>query len=208
MAEWTAIQAVLGKLLCPRLPGHTETSKAPLDRALRIVRHVDKIAAVLPAEEKPPRCDLVRIAALGICIPLPKQRADEAADDAAEIATDHLGTVLTEEELDLVVKIMRDAERRAPRTAEARLLADAVALEDVGLVGLWNAAGKYQGLGRSLEQFIRLWRTQAEYGYWETRLRDGFHFEVSRGVARQRLADMAAIIGQMETQQNGADVPA
>ncbi len=139
-------------------------------------------------------------------IPLSKDKKEEAADDASELATDQLKNLVPEEDLEVVLKIIREQRRRDARLVESRVLADAIALEDVGLVGLWNASGKYHALGRSLEQFIRLWKTQAEYGYWETRLRDGFYFEVARDLARQRLAGMGAVISQMEAQQNAADL--
>ena len=160
MAEWAAILAAVGKALAPRIPGQVEPSKAPFDRAMRLVRHIDKIAERLSAAEKPGRVDLVRIAALYACVPVGKGKREEAADDAAELATDQLKNLATDEELELILQILREHRHRNAKLPEAKLLSDVVALEDVGLVGIWNAAGRYQALGRSLEQFVRLWRTQ------------------------------------------------
>ena len=39
-----------------------------------------------------------------------------------------------------------------------------------------------------LEQLLRLWKTQQEYGYWETRLREGLYFEPTRHAAKREKA--------------------
>lgn len=204
--DWPAILAVVGKSLTVRIGKQTELGKAPLDRAMRLVRHIDKISARLPESDRPLRIDLARIAALYVSIPLASTKKDENADDASELATDQLKNLLAEDEIEQVLHIIRDCPRRDTQLPEAKILSDAVALEDVGLVGLWNGAYKYHGLGRSLEQFLKLWKTQREYGYWQTRLRDGFHFEISRIVAKERLARLEVVLAQMEAEHMGADI--
>jgi hypothetical protein len=204
--DWPAILAVVGKSLTVRVAKQAESGKAPLDRAMRLVRHIDKISARLPEQDRPPRIDLARIAALYVSMPLPSDKKNELADDASELATDQLKNLLTEDDIEVVLQIIRDYQRRDAKLAEAKLLSDAVALEDVGLVGLWNGAYKYHGMGRSLEQFLKLWKTQREYGYWQTRLRDGFHFEISRSVAKERLARLEVVLAQMEAEHTAADI--
>jgi hypothetical protein len=40
--------------------------------------------------------------------------------------------------------------------------------------------------GKTLTELIAAWDRQAEYGYWEARLNNGFQFESIRAVARHR----------------------
>ncbi len=209
---WAGIQAAVGKALAPRLAGQLEPHRYAHDRAMRIVRTLDRLAKAIPAELRPKRIDLVRIAALYACVGLtapPRARtasADSAVDDAAELATDQLQSFLSAADIDLTLRILREHRLKETKLAEAQLLSDAISLEDVGLVGLWNQTRHFHALGRTLEQLIKLWKTQQEYGYWESRLRDGFHFEPARKVAAARLAEMEPIFNQLARQQAAEDV--
>jgi len=214
---WAGIVAAATKVLVTKVPGSLDLNRYALDRALRIVEALDKLAMVISRQHPDPlgRVDLARIAALYTCIglttsPTPKPRSPaEAAEDAGEIAADQLQPLLPPADLDLVLTILsqyRHAGRKKPDLLEAQLLSDAVALEDLGLIGLWNQTRPFHAAGKTLQQLLKLWKTQHEYGYWETRLRDGFHFPLARQVAAARLERMQQIYDQLAAQARADDI--
>ena len=70
---------------------------------------------------------------------------------------------------------------------EARLLADAVNLEDFGLIGMIIQAIQLARQGGGLTQVMEGCEKREQYGYWEARLKDGFHFPQVRQIAIRRL---------------------
>jgi hypothetical protein len=209
---WASIQGLVQKHLAPRPAGAAEPHRYALDRAVRIVRTIDLLTPLVgreAADSPPLRPDLVRIAALYACIPLAgpaRGRATDDLGDAMELAADQLVPLLSAEDVELVLRILREYRQRTTTLGDAQLLSDAIGLEDVGLVGLWNQMRSFHTAGRTLDQVIRLWKTQREYGYWETRLRDDFHFGPARRVAQTRLESLAGIYVEMQRQQMGEDI--
>lgn len=214
---WVGVVSAVGRALVTKVPGQLEPQRYAHDRAMRIVRTIDRLVQVISANQRPKRVDLVRIAALYACIGLdqniPKVRtvapppvAAQTLDDAAELAADQLQNLLPAGDIDLMLRILHEHRTKSPALPEAQLLADAIALEEVGLVGLWNQTRAGHAAGKTLEHLVKLWRTQREYGYWESRLRDGFHFEVSRKVASARLARMGPIYEEMLREHAAEDI--
>jgi hypothetical protein len=76
---------------------------------------------------------------------------------------------------------------RNPMVEEAKLLADALNLEDFGLVGLLAQTIQLSRQGGGIAQVIEGIEKRDQYGYWEARLKDGFHFEQVRQIAKRRL---------------------
>lgn len=212
---WNGIVSVAGKVLVTKVPGQLEPHRYAQDCALRIVRTIDHLVKAMPTADRPKRVDLVRIAALYACIGLEQHPAKgggrhlsshEAINDAAELAADQLEKLLPTPDIDLTLRILHEHRTKQPKLPEAKLLSDAVAMEEVGMVGLWNQTRATHNTGRTLDHLIKLWRTQREYGYWETRLRDGFHFEISRKVARARLEAMEPIFERMLREHLADDI--
>ena len=202
-----AAAAVALKALGGR-PG--DTNRYALDRAQRLVRSIDAIAAATPEAERPERLDLAKIAAMYSCLPYlaggtPGNRGT-ARDDAAELAADQLKDRLGAEELELTLRILREHQTKATKLPEARLLSDAISLEDFGLIGLWNQTRAHHAAGKTLDQLLRLWRTQHEYGYWETRLHEGFHFAAARDAAQRRNDALHTIFDRMSREQAATDI--
>lgn len=203
---WDTLLALAGKSLAVRVAAQAEPQRYALDRAQRIARGVMAIAASLPEAERPERADLARIAALYVCIPLAVPLGAKGEDDGSELAADQLKDKLPAGDVELVLRMMREHRHRTTTMPEARLLSDAVALEDIGLVGLWNHTRTFHVAGKTLEQLLRLWRTQQEYGYWETRLRDGLHFAPTRKAAERRLAALHTIFDRMSRENAAEDI--
>ena len=207
--NWTAIQNAVAKSLATKLPGQTEPARYAQDRAMRVVRCVEHLAPVVG--ERIERVDLTKVAALYAAVAQNeagpgKPADDEAYGNAAELAADQLADLLSADDLDRMIKILQEHRRRETKTPEARLLSDAVSMEEFGLIGLWNQNRQFHASGKTLEQLLKLWKAQHDYGYWESRLRDGFHYEAARSAARNRLAQMKGIYERLQREHLCEDV--
>lgn len=207
--NWSAIQAAAGKALTSKLAGQSEPARYAQDRAMRVVRCIERLAPVVG--ERMDRVDLAKIAALyaGVAQNVAgpgKAPDDEAYGDAAELATDQLKDLVSQEDLDLMIRILQEHRRRDTRLPEARLLADALSMEEFGLIGLWNQNRQFHASGKTLEQLLKLWKAQHDYGYWESRLRDGFHYEAARRSAKDRLGQMKGIYERLQREHLCEDV--
>lgn len=107
-------------------------------------------------------------------------------DDATERATRLLG----------------ECPRRATPLSEARVLSDALNLEDFGIAGLCRAAAMIVQPGGSLAGLADAFHKREQYGYWDARLKDGFHFASTRDIARSRLesarAGIKLLLGELQ----------
>ena len=96
-------------------------------------------------------------------------------------------------------------DRRTP-LREARILAEAEALDELGAMYLLRQFRHYQGEGRPLQQIVDTWQRQKEYRYWDVRLNNGFHFETTRGLARRRLQAIDTFMSNLGSDLHGDDV--
>lgn len=123
----------------------------------------------------------------------------ERAEQAAELLVSTLGEDADEALLDRATRLLQEAPHRPPIIEDARLLADAINLEDFGVTGLVMQMIQLSRQGDGLLQFIEGCDKREQYGYWEARLKDGFHFEPVRQIARRRLAharQMASLLAE------------
>lgn len=207
--NWAAIQALVSRSLVVKVAGQIEPARYALDRAMRVVRGIDHIAA--GANERAERIDLARVAALyaGVAqmVAGPAKMPDDSAyDDAAETAADQLKDILPAPDMDLMIRILKEHRKRDTQLAEAKHLADALAMEEFGMIGLWNQSRQFHNAGKTIEQLLKLWKAQHDYGYWESRLRDGFHYEVSRKAAKDRLGQMKGIYDRLQREHLCEDI--
>ena len=86
------------------------------------------------------------------------------------------------------------------------LLADALNLEDFGVAGLLVQAIQIARQGGGIMQIADGCEKREQYGYWDARLKDGFHFEPTRQIARKRLehARKVAALLNGELKDDGA----
>ena len=213
--QWASIQAVAGKALSTKIAGQTEPGRYGLDRALRVVRCMERLAPA--CGERVEKLELAKVAALYATVAQNaagpgKVPDDEAYNDASELAADQLKDLLGSggegggADLDVVLLIMKEHRKRETTMPEAKVLADSLAMEEFGLIGLWNQTRQFHTSGKTLEQMLKLWKAQHDYGYWESRLRDGFHYEVSRRAAKDRLGQLRGIYERLQRENNGEDV--
>ena len=111
----------------------------------------------------------------------------DRAEQAAELLVSLFGEHVEEALLDRTTRLLHEMPQRAPMLDEARLLADAVNLEDFGLIGMIIQAIQLARQGGGLTQVMEGCEKREQYGYWEARLKDGFHFPQVRQIAIRRL---------------------
>jgi hypothetical protein len=60
-------------------------------------------------------------------------------------------------------------------------------------------------LGQGIDQLLDITDKRDSYGYWEARIKDGFHFGPTRELARRRLARARQLAGMIreELQEHG-----
>jgi hypothetical protein len=101
---------------------------------------------------------------------------------------------------------IRHCNDRKTNLLEACLLAEAEALDEVGVTYILRQFRQYQAEGRPLQQLADTWRRQQEYHYWEVRLNHSFRYETTRALARQRLAAVDAFMLALDRDLRGDDV--
>jgi hypothetical protein len=121
-----------------------------------------------------------------------RARAEESAELLINAAAAEAGEVL----LDRTIRILHEAHQRSPMLDEARLLADAINLDDFGITGLLLQLTQLVRDGDGIVQLVEGGLKREQYGYWEARLKDGFHFEAVRDLARRRI-DSARLLMTM-----------
>jgi hypothetical protein len=112
----------------------------------------------------------------------------ERCEQAAELLVNLLGADVEEKLLDRTTRLLHEVRHRSPVIDEAKLLADAVNLDDFGLIGLILQTVQMSLQGEGVVDLALAAEKREEYGYWEARLKDGFHFEPIRAIAVRRLA--------------------
>lgn len=130
----------------------------------------------------------------------------ERTEQAAEMLVGLLSDLGQEAIVDQTTQILIDVHQRKPATETARLLADVLNLEDFGVSGLINTAILLARQGQGVLQVADGCEKREQYGYWEARLKDGFHFDPIRQIARKRLenARKTAALFLAELKEDGA----
>jgi hypothetical protein len=183
-----------------------------VDDADRLWRRIQKLLALdlIPAVDD---LSALRLCCFALQLPFAwdKSRrgqppARPRLKDRAELAIGLLPNFFTESGADELLlgralELLEQMPDRAPKSPEAKLLADAVNLEDFGACGLIAQAFSLFRQGEGLTQLIDGAEKREQYGYWDARLKDGFHFESVRHMARARLEN-ARIVSSLLRQED------
>ncbi len=127
---------------------------------------------------------------------------------SAAVLLEELNPLLPGPLLRQACEAIRQCNDRRTTLLEARVLADADALDEMGMVYILRQFRQYEAEGRPLQQLVDTWQRQKEYRYWELRLADGFHWDATRALARARLASIDAFMKALERDLAGADLMA
>jgi hypothetical protein len=111
----------------------------------------------------------------------------DRAEQSAELLVSLFDANVDENLLDRAARLLHEIPHRSPVPDEARVLADAVNLDDFGVIGLLMQMIQMARIGDGVNQLADGAEKREQYGYWEARLKDGFHFEPVRKIAAERL---------------------
>lgn len=180
----------------------TRSSARLLDDAARIFRLVKALLAMklTPAVST----DALELACYALQLPM-RQRKQlpagklvrpnlrERAEQAAELLDAAVASDADQKLLEKTTLTLEQLPQRSPKLDEARILADAVNLDDFGITGLLTLTIQLARQGEGIAQVIDGLEKREQYGYWDARLKDGFHFEATRKLARRRLENARAM---------------
>jgi hypothetical protein len=171
----------------------------------RFCRRLRKFIAtgLVPPETDPLPLDLTCYA---LQLPLKSRRAmhtgktgrtslRERSEAAAEMLVGLLGDLGHGALIEQTVAILSEVHQRHPTNEYAKLVADALNLEDFGVIGLVNQVIGIAGQGAGVVQVAEGMEKREQYGYWQARLKDGFHFDQVRQIARKRLENARRAAG-------------
>ena len=128
----------------------------------------------------------------------------ERTERAAQRLVEELGERIDDRLLDRTCRLLHETPHRPPVLEEAKLLADAVNLDDFGVIGAMTQAAELALRGEGSGGLAESWVKRCEYGYWTARLADGFHFPAVRRIARRRL-DNARRLFEMLAEEREED---
>lgn len=178
----------------------------------RVQRFADmKLASI--SDEK----DAVELACYALQLPLRQRKLlpggklgrtslKERSEQSAELLVSQLGGEIDDMLLDRTTRLLHELPHKSPMLDAAKLLADVLNLDDFGVVGLVNLTLQLGRQGASVTQVAEANEKREQYGYWDARLRDGFHFDAIRLIARRRLDRSRQIVKQL-TEELAEDEP-
>ena len=177
-----------------------------VDDASRLWRRVDRFLSMGLVPRDGLDLEALELACLSLQLPtrrtrtLPTGRTQrttlrERAEDAAELLLGIAGGEVDELLLDRATRLLREMPHRSPMLDEAKLLADAVNLDDFGAVGVALQIIQLARQGEGVLQLAEGCEARELYGYWDARLKDGFHFDAVRQIAVRRLENTRTVCG-------------
>jgi HD superfamily phosphodiesterase len=137
---------------------------------------------------------------------LGRPTSDLQRELGATLLQEHASALLPSATLRLACDAIRQCNDRDTKLLEARLLAEAEALDEIGALYVLRQFRQYQAEGRPLQQLVSTWQRQQEYRYWDLRLHDGFRYDATRALARQRLEAVTAFLAALDRDLHGHDV--
>lgn len=137
---------------------------------------------------------------------LGRPTSDIQRELGAALLQEHVGHLLPPKTARLAAEAIRQCNDRTTPLLEAQLLSEAENLDDVGVTHILRQFRQYQADGRPLKQLFESWARQQEYRYWEARLNDGFRFDTTRQLARERLRAVEAFMAALARDLQGTDL--
>ncbi len=127
-----------------------------------------------------------------------------------ELAAAHTETALCplvpSRRLAEVCHLIRNAGRRGSAGNATHILSDAVNLDTIGPLLLWQQVRRLSAAGCGVDAMLDIWRRQREYAFWDARVKDAFHFEAVQTIARRRLEILSAFMAGLESHVDGEDI--
>ena len=191
------------------------------EHTLRVTRLARMLATIIDTGLEPPDRTVLTVAALyheaGWAVEVRDQNLDPArvlarptSDLQREVAAVTLKSaaaeILDEQTLRLAAEAIRQCNHRSTQLPEAQVLSDATNLADIGLMYILRQFRQLPAAGTPLVQLLRNWRRYVEYKYWDARINDCLRFDVTRELARNRLADAERLMTTLGNEIDANDL--
>ncbi len=124
----------------------------------------------------------------------------------AVMLTKSLAGRLKPRSLEAAAMLVRQLNDRHKRALEARILADADNLDEIGSLLLWNMIRRHSFEGKGIEATLQTWKRQREFHFWEARINKSVHFEAVKQIAFQRLEQLDQLMSVLAQHHTGDDL--
>lgn len=119
---------------------------------------------------------------------LSKPTSDLQREVAAGWMKERLAELVPARSLSVAHDALLQCGRRDTTMLEAKILSDTENLDDIGPLAVWQTVRRLSREGKNVEAALETWQRQKEYRFWEARIKDCFHFEMTRRLAKYRFS--------------------
>ena len=127
-----------------------------------------------------------------------RRSSDRQRDRAADWMVQRLEGVLPPGTVQQASRIVRTCNERTPALLEARILAEAENLDQVGPQTVVMMVRRQMAEGRSLADTVQAWRRQEQYQFWPAWIKECFRLPSVRALAEQRWQAMRRYMAELE----------
>ncbi|HSW46327.1 MAG TPA: HD domain-containing protein [Phycisphaerae bacterium] len=124
--------------------------------------------------------------------------ADRLRDTAADFLLQCLKNLLSPGTQQQAARIVRTCNQRSPALLEARILAEADNLDQIGPQAVCMIVRKQIAEGHTLADMLRAWRRQEQYRYWPAWIKECFRIPSVRLLAERRYQAMCRFMSDLE----------
>jgi hypothetical protein len=125
---------------------------------------------------------------------------------AAQVAAEKLEDVISQQKINKIGKIIVESGNKLTKMTEAKVLSDARNLDDLGAVGIFNQFRKSTLQGKGATESLQGWQKKVDYGYWQARLKESFHFESAKKIAQKRFSVTQDFMARLDRENAAADI--
>lgn len=139
---------------------------------------------------------------------LTRPTSDVQRELSAQLMQQRVGTLLPPDTVQLAAATIRESNNRFTTLPEAQVVSEAENLDEIGVLSMLRQFRQHQFEGRGLDHLLSSWTRQLEYHYWDARINDFLRWEISRIIARERLASVETFMAALARDRECADLNA
>jgi len=130
----------------------------------------------------------------------------EILNASAEIVERELSKLLDNSRTQKICMTIIESASHFSSRLEANILCDSRNLDDMGLAGILSEFRRCTPAGRPTSEIIGVWQRKIDYGYWQARLKEDFHFPEIRRIASHRIAAVEKFMSQLARELASEDL--
>ncbi|MDD5459495.1 MAG: hypothetical protein PHF37_08905 [Phycisphaerae bacterium] len=127
---------------------------------------------------------------------------------SAEIADRELSKLLDSSHIQKICMTIIESASHFSSQLEANILCDARNLDDMGLAGILAEFRRCTPTspGKATNDIVSIWQRKIDYGYWQARLKEDFHFPEVRRIASHRIVTAEKFMSQLSRELASEDL--